>query len=188
MNNETNQNNLFQPNGGKENANSTSIAPNVQNGQYSSYPQEQNIQQVGYGIPSVYQQGVASSFNNNENMQQPIQGQGWIPQQESMPMRVSVPIVENSEQESPKTSIPTESFTEMPFVGVNQQELEERKTTILPNNINPEKIDQPSFTPNNSNMRPVEKKADENAGIKFLFIIFILLLVVILCLPLIGLN
>lgn len=172
MNNETNPNHLFQANGGGGTPNLSPYPPNITNGQYPVYPQ-----------------GTENSLNHNTNRQeQSINGQVGIPLQEAMPMRAPFPTVENSVQESQKAIIPTESFTEMPFAGVNQQELTEKQTAILPNTISVEKGEQDSYASKNSNMQPVEKKADENAGLKFLLLIFVLLLIVILCLPLIGLN
>lgn len=83
---------------------------------------------------------------------------------------------------------PTDSFTEMAFAGVNQQEEGAKEVTVLTSEKPSENQENPVEVSVAENMQPVEKKADENAGLKFLGIIFLILIVVIFCLPLIGLN
>lgn len=86
------------------------------------------------------------------------------------------PIQENnfSQEVTPQ---PIESFNEMPFVGVNQQELEESKPIL--ENTKPV-VEEYSA---NSNMEPVQKAEDENAGLKFLLVLGIIFAVVIILLP-----
>lgn len=73
---------------------------------------------------------------------------------------------------------PTESFTEMPFSGVNQQ-MEEEKPIISQNQY----TNIESETRMNSNMTPVEQKVDENSGLKFLLVLAIIFAIVIILLP-----
>lgn len=83
---------------------------------------------------------------------------------------------------------PTDSYTEMAFAGVNRQEEDPKQVTVLTSEAKPVDSVSPVEVSVAENMQPVEKKADENAGLRFLGIIFLVLIVVILCLPLIGLN
>lgn len=65
-----------------------------------------------------------------------------------------------------------ESYTEMPFVGVNQDNMTVSEQTIIENEV-----------VKNDNMKPVDEVVDENSGLKFLLVIGIILAVVIILLP-----
>lgn len=65
-----------------------------------------------------------------------------------------------------------ESYTEMPFVGVNQENMTVSEQTIIENEV-----------VKNDNMKPVDEVVDENSGLKFLLVIGIILAVVIILLP-----
>lgn len=160
----------------------------------------------GYVYPNQYMgQGVQNGGVYTQNLNTPVQMQGQVVPNQTAPTNSNfqmnaipsanletpfgqqpVPNVENQEEVVMK---PTESFTEMAFAGVNQQEEDAKKVTVLTSNLAPTKEALPVVeVPASENMQPVEKKADENAGLKFLGVIFFILIVVILCLPLIGLN
>lgn len=79
-----------------------------------------------------------------------------------------------------KNEIQSDSYNEMPFVGVNQQEnIEIKQDNIITTVIN----ESPEV---NSNMQPVEKEIDENSGLKFLLVLGLIFLVFIILLPFIA--
>jgi hypothetical protein len=90
-----------------------------------------------------------------------------------------VPTIDIPQEE--KIEIPTSSFNEMPFSGVNQQQEEEEKTTVLENQSGTQSID--DTVERNSNMQPIQKQADENSGLRFLIGLGIIFAVVIILLP-----
>lgn len=73
---------------------------------------------------------------------------------------------------------PVESFNEMPFAGVNQQDvIEEKKENAISTSVIEETIEK------NTNMQPVEKVEDENSGLKFLLVLGLIFGIFIILLP-----
>lgn len=72
-----------------------------------------------------------------------------------------------------------ESFTEMPFQGVNQEEKIGHEVNIT------NRFEQTNEV--NTNMSQIVKEEDENAGLKFLLVIGIILAIVVILLPIIAL-
>lgn len=141
------------------------------------YPQG-GVAPVGQGYPP-------NVFNTPSFVETNTQGNGTpsINQNPSFVVEPE-PIIERREE----MVQPTDSYTEMAFAGVNRQEGELKQVTVLTSEAKPVDSVGPVEVSVAENMQPVEKKADENAGLRFLGIIFLVLIVVILCLPLIGLN
>ncbi len=139
------------------------------------YPQKTN------SVGQIYTQSIPNqpSFVAN-NVQE-----NYVPPVNDNPPFVvqKEPVLEKQEE----VVKPTDSYTEMAFAGVNKQE-EPNQVTVLTSEAKPVEHASPVEVSVAENMQPVEKKADENAGLKFLGVIFFILIVVILCLPLIGLN
>lgn len=151
--------------------------PYIQGGQNGIiYPQG------GIPVSQVDQQGV---FNQPSFVETNIQ-ESYVPPVNQNPSFVvqPEPIIERQEE----MVKPTDSYTEMAFAGVNQQEEDPKQVTVLTSGTKPVNSVSPVEVSTTENMQPVEKRADENAGLKFLGIIFFILIVVIFCLPLIGLN
>ncbi len=89
-----------------------------------------------------------------------------------------IPIIDIPQEEV----IESQSFTEMPFAGVNQQENETEQIRVLESQ--PTMMVEQSPVEKNSNMQPVQKQEDENAGLKFLLVLGIIFAIVVLVLPL----
>lgn len=138
------------------------------------------------GVDFVRQGNQQGVFNQPSFVEGHVQGNDTPPvNQNPSFMGQPVPIIESQEEEMVK---PTDSYTEMAFAGVNQQEVELKQVTVLASEAKPADSVSPVEVSAAENMQPVEKKTDENAGLKFLGIIFLILIVVIFCLPLMGLN
>lgn len=74
-------------------------------------------------------------------------------------------------------SKPVDSFNEMPFVGVNQQqEVLEVKEHYISNPVIEE-------SEKSENMEPIKKSLDENSGLKFLLVLGLIFAVFIIMLP-----
>lgn len=214
MNNEENQNNLFQTNlvSMEPPVNNNQVPfnqPSIENRNQEVVPMQIPTEIIGSQTPYIgaNQPNNSNSFmvsetqngytTSNTNEVVTTMENTMMPSVQPQPMPIpevntsfeNRQVVQNNEQQQNGVTPPTASFTEMPFAGVNQQDIQEEKVTILPNTpISSEVENKASEVASNSNMQPVEKKVDENAGIKFLLILFVIFLVVILCLPLIGLN
>lgn len=86
----------------------------------------------------------------------------------------STEIIDVPEEEIEK---PVESFNEMPFAGVNQQqEVSEVKENYISNSVIEE-------SEKNTNMEPIQKSLDENSGLKFLLVLGIIFAIFIIILP-----
>ena len=90
-----------------------------------------------------------------------------------------VPIIDILQDEP--ADIPNQSFTEMAFAGVNQQQEEAKRVTILESQPTVMNVD--DQVDRSSNMEPIQKQEDENAGLKFLLVLGIIFAVVIILLP-----
>lgn len=77
--------------------------------------------------------------------------------------------------------VPMESFTEMPFAGVNQQV--DGKTVSASVSSEPVHMIEEDKNPN---MEPVMRNDDENAGLKFLLVLGIIFAVTIILLPVLA--
>ena len=74
-------------------------------------------------------------------------------------------------------SKPVDSFNEMPFAGVNQQqEVLEVKEHYISNPVIEE-------SEKSENMEPIKKSLDENSGLKFLLVLGLIFAVFIIMLP-----
>lgn len=74
-------------------------------------------------------------------------------------------------------SKPVDSFNEMPFAGVNQQqEVLEVKEHYISNPVIEE-------SEKNENMEPIKKSLDENSGLKFLLVLGLIFAIFIIMLP-----
>lgn len=109
------------------------------------------------------------------------------PKQEENPFPVESPVVTPPVSVEPEVinieedvvEKPVDSFTEMPFAGVNQQEnIESEKKD---GSISTSMIE--TTTEKNVDMEPVEKAVDENSGLKFLLVLGIIFGIVIILLP-----
>lgn len=86
----------------------------------------------------------------------------------------STEIIDVPEEEIEK---PVESFNEMPFAGVNQQqEVSEVKENYISNSVIED-------SEKNTNMEPIQKSLDENSGLKFLLMLGIIFAIFIIILP-----
>lgn len=86
----------------------------------------------------------------------------------------STEIIDVPEEEIEK---PVESFNEMPFAGVNQQqEVSEVKENYISNSVIED-------SEKNTNMEPIQKSLDENSGLKFLLVLGIIFAIFIIILP-----
>lgn len=168
---------------GQSNATSNNVYQNQQ-----TIPVTQDGQYIpGYNqnVPLQQQENAVQETDNN--IGQTIQPMQFIPPVQNGSSLEGQPMVQK--EQSIAFTKPVDSFTEMPFAGVNQQEEKEQKIKILPNGDSLAESENKTLEAlDSSNMQPIEKKTDANAGLKFLFVIFVVLLIAILCLPLIGLN
>jgi len=91
----------------------------------------------------------------------------------------TVPIIDILQEEQVEPQ--NQSFNEMAFAGVNQQQEEAKRVTILESQPTVMNVDEQ--IDRSSNMEPIQKQVDENSGLKFLLVLGIIFAVVIILLP-----
>lgn len=91
----------------------------------------------------------------------------------------TVPIIDILQEEQVEPQ--NQSFNEMAFAGVNQQQEEVKRVTILESQPTVMNVDEQ--VERSSNMEPIQKQEDENSGLKFLLVLGIIFAVVIILLP-----